>query len=116
MARFSGLVGYAVQVEDPPSSGIWVDKIIEKRYFGDIDRVSHRYSPSGTLNDNLTLSNEISIIVDPYARENCGNIRYVKYMGTAWKVTSIDMKFPRIILSIGEIYNGDTPSTSSVSC
>ena len=107
MARWYGKIGYVNTVETPEGSGVWVETPIEKEYAGDLNRNHKRYEGSNNLNDNITLQNEISIVCDPYAIENFQFIRYAEIMGTMWKVTSVDVQYPRLILSIGGVYNGE---------
>lgn len=104
MARWSGKVGFETSVETEP--GIWIEKIVEKSYYGDIIRNARRLESSGGINDNINVSNEISFVADPYAKENFHTIRYVEFMGTKWKVSNVDVQHPRLVLSMGGIYNG----------
>lgn len=108
MAKFSGVIGYAETVETSP--GIWDEQIIEKEYVGDLVRNYRKREPSGNVNDNINIANEISIIADPYAAEHFFNIRYVKFyipkLGGIWKVNDVEVVYPRLILTIGGVYNG----------
>lgn len=106
MARFCGKVGYVNTVEVEP--GIWAEEVTEKTYFGDVIRNTRMLQNStiGT-NDNINISNQISIVSDPYANQNFHSIRYVEFMGTNWKVSNIDVQYPRLILSMGGVYNGE---------
>lgn len=104
MGKFYGAIGYAQSVETVP--GVWEDKITERTYYGDVIKLSRRLQPSEHLNDNITLNHQISIVADPFAYENFQNIRYIKWMGSSWKVTNVDVQRPRLILSIGGLYNG----------
>jgi len=107
MAKFYGPVGYGIPTEVPPESGVWQDVITERTYSGDILRNSRKLViASGTLNDNINMSNEISIVSDPFANANFQSIRYIEYMGTKWKITSVEVKYPRLILEMGGLYNG----------
>lgn len=103
MAKFSGKIGYIKSVEKKP--GYWVEDAIERPYFGDITRLLSGFQSSGNVNDNITLNNTISIVADPYANENFQRMRYVEFMGTKWKITNIEVQYPRIILTIGGVYN-----------
>lgn len=103
MAKFYGNIGYSGMIETEP--GIWDESIIEKPYYGDLVRNNSRYQNSGEVNDNIILSNNISVVADPYARENFSHIRYVEFMGAKWKVTNAEVQYPRIILTIGGLYN-----------
>jgi hypothetical protein len=105
MAKFFGKVGYGIQAE--VVLGVWEDSIIEKEYSGDILRNSRKLvTASGTLNDNIKVSNEISILADPFANANFNSIRFIEYMGIKWKVDSVEVQYPRLILSMGGVYNG----------
>lgn len=104
MAKYYGKIGFAESKETNP--GVWVDDIVTRHYYGDLNRNSRRLQSSGNLNDNIAITNELSIVADPYANENFHAIRYVEFMGTRWKVTNVEVQYPRLILSLGEVYNG----------
>lgn len=104
MAKYYGAVGYATSVEVRP--GIWKDEITERKYYGDVIRNNRRLESGEQVNDDINISNEISILADPYANENFHLIKYVEFMGTKWKVSNITVQFPRLILSVGGVYNG----------
>ena len=101
--KYCGKIGFAITSETVP--GNWTEQITEKLYYGDLIRNSRKLQSSGNQNDNIVISNEISIIADPFAKENFHAIRYAEYMGTKWKVSSVDVQYPRLILSLGEVYN-----------
>ena len=104
MGRFYGAIGFAEQVETRP--GIWEEQITERNYKGDLIRVSRQTQASNQLNDNINVSNEISIIAEPYVNENFYSIRYVAFRGAKWKVSNVRVEFPRLILTLGGLYNG----------
>lgn len=108
MARFYGEVGYGEAVETPPDSGVWVDQITEHTYQGDVIRNSQRLGSTGDVNENIILANTISIVADQYAVERFQDIKYVKWAGALWTVTSVVVQSPRLILYLGSIYNGPT--------
>lgn len=103
MAKFYGLIGYEVTVETEP--GIYEETIIENEYYGDIIRNSRRLDQAAQVNDNINISNQISIVADPFANDNFHAMRYIKFMGTKWKITDVEVQYPRLILSIGGLYN-----------
>jgi len=103
MAKYSGKIGFYETVETSP--GIWEEQIVEKKYIGDIVKNFKRYQNVGEISDNISLSNNISIIADMYAYSNFNKIKYITYLGTKWKVDSIEVERPRLILSIGGVYN-----------
>lgn len=105
MAKFAGVIGYAETVETAP--GVWEEQIAERQHFGDWIRNTRRLQPTDQLNDNINISNELSIIANPYAMNHFHKMRYVKYLGTAWKISNVEVRYPRLILSVGGEYNGE---------
>ena len=103
MAKFYGNVGYAVTEETTP--GVWKPSIVDKDYYGDIIRNSRRLEDTSKVNDDVSIENQISIVADPFAYKNFHNIRYVEYMGAKWKVTNIEVQYPRLILTMGGVWN-----------
>lgn len=108
MGKFYGAIGYASNVEINP--GVWDDVITVRNYSGDVIRNTRQYQSSDTLNDNLNISNEISIVADPFAYENFHSMKYVEFMGAKWKISNVEVQYPRLILTIGGIYN-EQPTT-----
>lgn len=105
MAKFYGNIGYAIEKETKP--GVWKNEIVVRESCGDIVRNTSRWSPnSESTNDNLTLSNQISIIADPFANQNFSAMVYVEFMGSKWKISNVDVQYPRLILTMGGVYNG----------
>ena len=86
--------------------GVWEEIITERNYYGDLVRNIRRLQSSSQVNDDLNIANEISIVADPYANKNFHAMRYVEFMGTRWKINNVDVQYPRLILSIGGVYNG----------
>lgn len=110
MAKWYGVIGYADNAEVEP--GVWEDGITERPYYGDVIRNNRKLQNSGGINDDINISNQISILADPYANQNIYKMRYVEFNGTMWKITDVDVQYPRLVLSIGGVWNGDTDSTS----
>jgi hypothetical protein len=110
MARYHGEIGYGVSAETPPNSGVWIDEITERSYFGDVVRNTVQSSEGERLNNDISVSNSISVVADAYAYENFHAIRYIKWMGSRWTVQEIEVQSPRLILRLGGVYNGPIPS------
>jgi hypothetical protein len=104
MAKFYGVIGYAVTKETAP--GVWTEEITEQSYYGDLTRNMRRLQGSGDLNDDINVANEISIVADPYANANFHSMRYVAFMGAKWKISKVEVQYPRLILTLGGVYNG----------
>lgn len=105
MTKWFGVIGYAETVETTP--GVWEEKIVERSYFGDVTRNTRRLQTTDQVNDNIDISNTISVVADPYAYQNFHAIRYAEFMGAKWKVSSVDVQHPRLNLSLGGVYNGE---------
>ncbi len=106
MAKFYGKIGFSEMAETAP--GVWVENITEREYYGDVNRNIRRLQDGIGLNDDINVNNEISIVADPYANENFHSMRYVRYMGAKWKISSVDVQYPRLILTLGGEYNEQT--------
>lgn len=104
MAKFYGTIGYVNTVETEP--GMWEEQTTERQYSGELVKNTRRLESSGGVNDNINISNEVSIVADPYAYENFHAMRYIKFMGAKWKINNIEVRYPRLILTIGGVYNG----------
>lgn len=110
MARYFGLVGFGEAVETAP--GVFQDDISEFPYYGDVIRNARGLSQSDAttgVNPDLTVDNTISILADPYAREHFHAMRYIRWAGSLWTVSSVQEQFPRLLLRLGPKYNGPVP-------
>ena len=103
MAKFYGIIGYAITKETEP--GIYEETIVENSYIGEVIRNSRRLKDSGNVNDDIVINNKISIISDPFANNNFHSIRYVELTGCKWKVTEVEVQYPRLLLTLGGVYN-----------
>ena len=104
MPKFCGNIGYAISKETTP--GVWIEDIVERQYFGDVYRNTRKLQSGNQVNDSIDIFNEISILSDPFTNENFHSMRYVTYMGAKWKVSSVEVRYPRLILTVGGLYNG----------
>lgn len=103
MAKFYGKIGYAETIETAP--GVWTETITERYSAGDVQRNARKWQSGEHLNDDLVINNTISILSDAYAGQNFHAMRYLEWMGTLWKITNVEVQSPRLILTIGGIYN-----------
>lgn len=112
MAKWFGKVGYISTKEVETAPGVWEAIPTEREYYGDLVRNHKRFEQAQQVNDNLILQNEISIVADPYAVQHFHEIRYVTIGDTAWRVTAVDVQYPRLSLSVGGVYNGPQAKTA----
>jgi hypothetical protein len=106
MAKFHGRVGFGVTAEEKP--GVFADEIVEHLYYGDIVSNRRTLQQGENLNTDLVISNSISIVASAYASEHFFAIKYVEWAGEFWTVTDVEVQAPRLILQLGEVYNGPT--------
>ena len=104
MAKFFGEIGYGETVETSP--GVWQDTIVEHKYYGDVVRNTRKLREGDKVNDDLSVSNSISIVADAYANEHFFAIRYIRWAGTLWTVSDVEVQSPRLLLRLGGVYNG----------
>lgn len=102
MAKWFGVIGFAETVETKP--GVWEEKIIEREYYGDLIKHGRRLQSADKINDDITISNEISVVSDPYSVEHIYEMHYLTFMGSKWKISNVDVQIPRLILTLGGLY------------
>ena len=106
MNRWYGKIGFAEQVET--SQSVWTEEITERTYRGDILRNMRRLQDSQQINDDISISNQISVICDAYMRDHFINMRWIEFMGAKWKATEVDAsQSPRLIITLGSLWNED---------
>lgn len=108
MPKYFGKIGFMVTKETKPD--VWEEDIEEREYSGELLRVQKRWQGSEHLNDDLAISNRLSILSDPFAYNNFHSIRYATWMGAKWKVTSVEVAYPRLLLDLGGVYNEQNKS------
>lgn len=106
MAKWFGKIGYVETKEVQP--GVWTPSVTEHEYYGDMIRNTRRYQSAQKVNEDLTISNELSIVADPYAQQHFHAMKYAEVYGSKWTITSVEVQFPRLILTLGGLYNGAT--------
>ena len=104
MARFAGDVGYGVATEVAP--GVWEDTIIRRRMYGDVLREQRNIRSDDKVLPEINVNNSISVVADAYANTHFYAIRFVEWSGALWTVTNVEVRSPRLILTIGWVYNG----------
>lgn len=105
MAKFYGNIGFAISGELEDQPGVWDTRVVEVPYYGDVVVDVTRIRDGVSINDNVDINNRISVIGDAFVYENFQYMKYVTYMGAKWKITSADIQRPRIVLTLGGVYN-----------
>lgn len=103
MGKWYDAIGFAIISETEP--GIWEESIEEHTCYGDVVRNSRRLQSADKINDDINISNQISIVADPFAVNNIYAMRYAKFMGAKWKISDVEVQYPRLLLTLGGLYN-----------
>lgn len=102
MNKFYGTIGFVKTEESSP--GIYKPVTVEKPFCGDMQRNIERNGADNKINTDFSLNNQISIVCNIYALDNLQFIKYVRFLGTAWTVSSVEVQYPRLILNLGTVY------------
>lgn len=116
MAKFFGAIGFVVDPKEGTgeNEGVVIEQpIVERVYYGDVLQNGRRFENGSDINDNIQISNKISIMADAYAQNHFFAMKYINWMGALWKISNVEVQRPRLILTIGGIYNGPTPRFAS---
>lgn len=111
MAKFSGNIGFNMPVDK--GTGIYEDFIVERHYRGEILSQSRKYQTESKILGDIECNVRISILSDDFLRVNLSQIRYLHYSGSVWTVKSIEPTYPRIVLTVGGVYNGPQATTAN---
>lgn len=111
MAKFYGEIGYGQTVESA-DDGVWKDVITERKAYGDVLRNSRTLKEGDKVNNDLSVGNSISIVADAYASQHFFAIKYLKWQGIRWIVTNVTVEEKRLVMRLGGVYNGPTPTAT----
>lgn len=104
--KVSAWIGFEYLNETLP--GKYMPELVERHYGGDVLKIyGDRNQETDKVNDNITVNNRISIVADAFAYNNFQNMKYIEWMGACWLVKNVEVQPPRLILSIGGVYNGE---------
>lgn len=105
--RFFGEIGFGFPEVKRP--GVQDYRIEERKYYGDVRQSTQTMSTADSVLTERRFNTTISVVADAFALENFTAIKYIKWAGSLWTVTSVrsDQR-PRLLLMLGEVYNGPT--------
>lgn len=103
MAKWAGMIGFCETVETDPS--VYVEKISERQYYGDVMRNTRRLQSGDKVNDDINIANTLSIVADPYATDHIYAMRYATFCGAKWKISDVEVNYPRLNLTLGGLYH-----------
>lgn len=105
MAKYAGKVGFATQTETSP--GVWEDVTVERLMKGDVIRANTTISMDGKVNGDVTFNHRVSLVGASLPLMEYYNIKYITLDGYKWEVKSIEIQRPRIIVTLGGMWNGN---------
>ena len=106
MTRFFGEVGYVTPTR---SGGVVKDVAIERTYSGDELKNTRYFRQGESVLGEVSFQTRLSIMADAFALENYKDIRYVMWEGVPTTVDTVTTERPRLILLLGDKYNGTRP-------
>lgn len=102
MSKFSGKLGFVTTVET--EEGVYIEDRKEVPAKGFLRRITNRYNNSDSVNTNLRLSNEVSVLATPWMNHHLMDLRYVVWKGSKWEVQSVSIDPPRVTITLGGLY------------
>lgn len=111
MSKFFGNIGFAIEEETSP--GVWSKVVTPKPYSGEVLDNRWRTQTGSNVNQTVTFNGDFSVLADPYALKNHPYIVYVEYMGVKWEVTGVSVSYPRLLLTVGGVYNEETKTRTA---
>ena len=106
MNKWFGKIGFVMTVQDEVRPSKWIEKVVEKEFYGEVIKNYRRWEQGLSTNDDTNISNQISVLADGFAINNLQYMKYIEFSGAFWKINSIDIQAPRLILGIGGVWNG----------
>lgn len=101
--KWFGKVGFIKTEETKPGVYMPVEK--EREYYGDVVTNRRRWERSDmSSNDDIQVTNSISIVADSYMQDNLGYMKYVIWNGMKWKIANFQIEYPRITIDFGGLY------------
>lgn len=110
--KYSGIIGFSLGTTET-APGVWKPTYAEHRMTGDLLTVRQNNQNNSSINDQLTMSNQISIVADAFTYQNMTNIKYATFMGQTYKISSIEDLRPRLRLTLGSVYTHEKGSVTN---
>ena len=104
MARFYGKIGFVFDHVEI-TSGVWKPAVAERNYYGDVMKRRLSWENGESINDNIKIGNQFSILADEYAEKNMYAMKWIEWKGVKWKIDSVEIERPRMIVTIKGVYN-----------
>jgi hypothetical protein len=106
--KYSGKFGLGSTVETV--AGVWEDVITEVDYIGDVVQSTEAFSLEGSVLPQYRTTTSVSVLSGGVDKEDYTDLRYVTYAGQRWTIASVVVEPPRLVIYIGEVYDGPFPA------
>lgn len=100
--KWFGQIAFTVQSEN--EAGITTETLVIRDYYGDLLKV-YKNDENNQVNLNFNVRNRISVLADPFAMNTFHSIAYITFMGAKWRVSGVEVQFPRLLIDLGDVYN-----------
>lgn len=110
MTKFFGRVGYVSSVR---VGGVVEDVPVERELYGEEKRNSRYFRQGDNVLGEVSVQTRLEVMADAFALENYRDIRYVWWAGVATTVDQVTVERPRLILALGDRYNGPTAEVTN---
>lgn len=107
--KFFGRIGFWEE-DVEVAKDVYRPRITEKPYTGDLMRNFRNFVESDKQNDDISTSNQISILSDLYMQNHLSSIRYILWNGQRFKAKNVTIDYPRVTIEMGGVYSGPTPT------
>lgn len=100
--RYAGKIGFITTQETIP--GVWTKKEVVRFVKGDVVQRAYRWDDAQSVNANLDVTNQLSVVCDDFMIHNMFALQWAEWMEKRWSVSRIELKPPRMILTLGKEY------------
>lgn len=109
--RWSGKLGFTTEVE--VSKGRFEDVVTERPAMGEIETRTDTFTVGDQVLTRAGTSTSVSVLFGSVERIDFSSLVYITHRGKRYVPSSIVEDIPRIVIYLGEEYNGPKPADES---
>lgn len=99
-------IAFSNQVETEPD--VWEEQVVKKKFMGDLLKVHKSNDQSSDINVDISVNNQLSVVMTPFLQNNFQKILYVQFFGAKWTVGTVEVQYPRLLLTFGKLYKEES--------
>lgn len=100
--KYNGKVGFVITRETSP--GTWTPQTEVREVLGDVLLRNIRETDAQSINTNVDISQQISFVYDNFLIQNMFVMQWMEWMGKKFKISKIDVRPPRMIVTLGQSF------------